>query len=590
MKNKFLIALLMLLIAFQSVAFADFQLGTTVNELVLSGTTDPYKRVTFVLLNSDNMLCDDAEKTIEKYTYNLENDVTMTTSEIFRFSSVNADSEGKWTYTIPMTGLDISGADMESAEYTLNLTLLTNAGDESFIRYSSIAYRQSIIPVLKAKAALDDDCAELTSAITQYIEYITDGSLYKKLTNKKNIAKLNLDVIKGLDASSDASIGILQKSIDESVIVQSVAEGRITSFDTAMSIVDYDTTQKAKITDDGKAEVVAQLKKYKNYSSIDEYKTLAKKQFIIQLFNYNTNQSGTSLLKVLRDNNSILGLNLSELDSLEESDAEYAAKQLAGKKCMTVSEMQTELDGITAPLIETEDEDDENEYSGGGSGGSGGGGGGGSSSSSSSKETLAFGVSAGASISDEYIQQHKYIYSDMEEAAWAADAVVYLAEKGIINGYEDDTFKPLNMITRAEFTKIIVETFFAGEEFEFAGNFSDVSADDWYGEYVNVAYNMGVVSGDGNGSFNPEAPISRQDMAVIIYNAAMKFSLFGDMGDYTEFSDDASISDYAKTAVYCLKNKSVINGVGENLFAPLENADRASAAQIIYSLMTKYNK
>ena len=98
------------------------------------------------------------------------------------------------------------------------------------------------------------------------------------------------------------------------------------------------------------------------------------------------------------------------------------------------------------------------------------------------------------------------------------------------------------------------------------------------------------MSGDDKGNFNPESPISRQDMSVIIYNAGLRFGLFEEANSYAMFSDDSDISGYAKKAVYCLKNNRIVNGVGEEKFAPLDNADRAAAAKIIYTLMTKYDK
>ena len=79
-------------------------------------------------------------------------------------------------------------------------------------------------------------------------------------------------------------------------------------------------------------------------------------------------------------------------------------------------------------------------------------------------------------------------------------------------------------------------------------------------------------------------------MAVIIYNAATKAKLFEKTEINDLFADDASIAAYARDAVYCLKNNKIINGMGENMFAPTEKANRASAAQIIYSLMSGYDK
>lgn len=146
------------------------------------------------------------------------------------------------------------------------------------------------------------------------------------------------------------------------------------------------------------------------------------------------------------------------------------------------------------------------------------------------------------------------------------------------------------MITRAEFTKLIVTAFVGDISFDFEGNFKDISEDAWYADVVNTAYKEGIVSGDDTGYFRPDDCISRQDMAVIVYNAGVEFNLFDSAKNYTAFSDDKEISDYAREAVYTLRSYSVINGMGDGSFAPVQNADRASAAQMIYSLITKFDK
>lgn len=576
MKIKFLTTLLVFLMFFQISALADFQLGTESDELVLGGECEPYERVTFVLLNSDAMSCSNAEETLEKYKYNVNNNIPMMNSEIFFFGTTNADSEGKWAFLLPMNGTDASGADMESADYSVNLTLITNTMQNEFIRYSSIAYRKSIIPVLKEKAAIDDGAKELTEAITRYIEYITDGEIYEKISDKTKVASYNVSLIKELDLTSEEAVKILRQGIDEAVLVQAVVEGIVTDFDEAMKIVDYDKSKLLGITDKGKEKVVELLRKGKNYSGVDEYKEMAEVQFCIQLFNYNQNQSGANLLKILKEINGVLNLDLSDVK--DNSDGEYVAKQLSSKKCESVSDMQDELDLI----IKNQKKDSGDKKSSGGGGGS----------ASGSRLPLegAYVASAPESVSDEYIQEHKYIYKDLNQAPWAADAVVYLSDKDIVNGYDDGSFRPLNTITRAEFTKLVVKTFFGDEKSEFTEPFEDVDDSDWFAEYVNIAYNRKIVSGDGFGKFNPEEPISRQDMAVIIYNAGAEFGLYADNTVVEKFYDDESISDYAREAVYCLKNQNIINGVGGNLFAPEDNANRASAVQILYSVMINYYK
>ena len=85
---------------------------------------------------------------------------------------------------------------------------------------------------------------------------------------------------------------------------------------------------------------------------------------------------------------------------------------------------------------------------------------------------------------------------------------------GIINGYEDGTFKPNAPITRAEFTAIA--TRFFDYEAEYDGAFNDVSARAWYADYVQAAVDMGLVDGYPDGGFHPDAYITRAEACTIV--------------------------------------------------------------------------
>ena len=136
---------------------------------------------------------------------------------------------------------------------------------------------------------------------------------------------------------------------------------------------------------------------------------------------------------------------------------------------------------------------------------------------------------------------------------------------------------------------MVVQTFFDDAKHERKISFSDVAENAWYADAVNVAYSEGIISGNDKNQFMPDSNITRQDTSVIIYNAAVKFNLISAADEYEAFSDDGVISDYAKAPVYTLKSYQIINGVGDGLFAPKDNATRASAAQIIYTMVSKFN-
>lgn len=169
--------------------------------------------------------------------------------------------------------------------------------------------------------------------------------------------------------------------------------------------------------------------------------------------------------------------------------------------------------------------------------------------------------------------------SDLNEAEWAREAVTYLVSKNIINGRGNGKFEPNADITRAEFIKIVVMAL--GLQAEAGPSFNDVNPSSWYAPTVCAAKSAGIIFGDDNNNFNPDDNISRQDMATILYRA---YNIRND-GVAGEFTDHNEISDYAKDAVSALSGKGIINGMGDGSFAPLANATRAQAAQVIYKII-----
>lgn len=180
---------------------------------------------------------------------------------------------------------------------------------------------------------------------------------------------------------------------------------------------------------------------------------------------------------------------------------------------------------------------------------------------------------------------NKNIFDDIDDVSWAVESIVELAQKGIINGKGDRLFYPNDNITREEFVKIIVKTFFENAEVS-DKSFDDVSDGEWYAEFVKKACGEGIINGIGENIFGTGMNITREDMAVIAYRTALKSGKLKE-GERTSgfiFADDEQISDYAKTAVYALCDAGIINGVSEEEFAAKDALTRAQAAKIIYGI------
>jgi endo-1,4-beta-xylanase len=177
-------------------------------------------------------------------------------------------------------------------------------------------------------------------------------------------------------------------------------------------------------------------------------------------------------------------------------------------------------------------------------------------------------------------------FTDLDQASWAATAINYLANHGIVSGRDSVTFAPNDNITRAEFAKIVVGAF--GIDTGATAYFSDVASDAWYAPYVGACYAEGIITGYEDGTFKPDALVSRQEMAVMVKRAADVCNVaLESINEKIDFEDEGSIADYAKDAVSSLQQAGVINGMTATEFAPSETATRAQAAKILYGLIVK---
>lgn len=169
-------------------------------------------------------------------------------------------------------------------------------------------------------------------------------------------------------------------------------------------------------------------------------------------------------------------------------------------------------------------------------------------------------------------------FTDIGDVAWASEAISALSNLGIINGMGDGLFSPQLTVTREQFAKMIVGVMGYNVDQAASTNFSDANGA-WYTPYIAAAVNNGIITGRDNGTFGVGENITRQDMAVIIYRA-----LGLSDADIHEFTDSAQISDYAVSAVSALYNMGIISGYTDGSFAPKDNATRAEAAKMLYSV------
>lgn len=175
-------------------------------------------------------------------------------------------------------------------------------------------------------------------------------------------------------------------------------------------------------------------------------------------------------------------------------------------------------------------------------------------------------------------------FTDIDSVPWAKEAILHLAKKGYINGYDDGTYKPNDVITREQFAKIIVMVLgYSTYHYDEPAVFDDVDQNAWYADYITIAVRSGLMNGISDDEFGAGMPITRQDMCTIIYRAIKSDNIkVSELYSDIQFEDAAS--DYAQEAIRQLFRYGLVNGVGDNKFDPFGDVTRAMAAKVLYQL------
>jgi len=153
-----------------------------------------------------------------------------------------------------------------------------------------------------------------------------------------------------------------------------------------------------------------------------------------------------------------------------------------------------------------------------------------------------------------------------------------------VNGYVNGMFKPNGVVTREEFVVMLMKALKPQIDAEKLKFTDSVKIGIWAQQAVEQAVQLGIVKGYSDGSFRPDAEITRTEMAVMIVKA---LALKVEDSAVTSFVDDAQIPNWAKGQVAALKNLSLVSGKGNNEFAPNDKATRAEAVTILMKMIAQ---
>ncbi len=177
-------------------------------------------------------------------------------------------------------------------------------------------------------------------------------------------------------------------------------------------------------------------------------------------------------------------------------------------------------------------------------------------------------------------------FTDADRTAWYHDGVHYCVEHGLMVGTSADTFEPNTTTTRGMIATILWRLE-GSPMVDTAMNYTDVPSGSWYEEAIRWADSTGVVLGYGDGTFGPDDPITREQMAAMLWRYAGKPQAESSLADFT---DGSETSQWAESAMVWAVEQGLIEGMGNAQLNPQGQATRAQAATILMRFAEKFGK
>lgn len=491
------------------------------------------------------------------YTDLLNADIGDYTKILLRRDQTTVGESGKYEFKFKV-------GDIPTGEYTARISK-TNVKSEQDVITEKLEYvnpndYKAAVEALN-KAA---DVSELKNIIDANskalgIDLSNETDLDAALTVMLNSIKA--EKLKSDDAKS------VQNCFNLSKLVAELNSNKITNINDNISMLDLSKCgldsyyTKSYVNEDVQKNLTSRVSG-KNFDSIPKlYKSFGE-QFVLAV----VEKSGSnSAIKEVIDGFS------EEIGASVSGFSERNLSELLGNNYSDFSALKTAIDTINS-----------SGESSSSTGGNRGGGSGGSIGGTKTYPTVV------PDTDNKDIELNYYVFDDLDSVEWAREPICKLAEMGVLRGKEYRLFYPNDNITREEFVKMLTVAYKLNIENK-TDKFTDVNADDWFMPYVAAALENGIVQGISDELFGTGQNITRQDLAVMAYNAALKNGVEFNTEDVQKFSDDDKISDYAKTAVYALKSQDAINGIDGKNFAPQDTATRAEAAKILYALISLSN-
>lgn len=185
------------------------------------------------------------------------------------------------------------------------------------------------------------------------------------------------------------------------------------------------------------------------------------------------------------------------------------------------------------------------------------------------------------------LEQNINIFDDVNKNDWFYTDVIFVFNNKIMTGTSESKFSPDTTLNRAMMITILHRIDGNNSIYE-KDIFNDVEKNSWYENAVNWGYENKIVAGTSENTFAPMDNLTREQLCVMLYNYTKHIGIKTEFADISHYSDEKTVSDWAKDAVSWAVQTKIVTGKGNNLLAPEDSASRAEAAAVIRRYTEKF--
>ncbi len=178
-------------------------------------------------------------------------------------------------------------------------------------------------------------------------------------------------------------------------------------------------------------------------------------------------------------------------------------------------------------------------------------------------------------------------FTDVKQDDWFYSDVMFVFNNKIMTGTGESEFSPDTTLNRAMMITILHRIDKDNSMYE-KNIFNDVEKNSWYENAVNWGFENKIVAGTSENTFAPMDNLTREQLCVMLYNYTKHIGVKTEFADISSYSENETVSDWAKDAVSWAVGEKIVTGKGNNTLAPKDSASRAEAAAVIRRYTEKF--